>query len=165
MPRSSKGAHLYLRRRSGRLPCWVIRDGDDEYGTGCPHGQHREAEKKLAAHLAAKHRPTFGDGDPARIPVADVLSLYAQERAKVIGRPDLAAQALAPLARFWAGKKVSDVTSGRCDDYTTWRTAQPIAAFKDPATARRVGTQTARRARRDPTRGGGVIHVDGCGSL
>jgi integrase len=145
MPRPSKGAHLYLRRRAGRPSCWVIRDGDVEDSTGCSQDQHREAEKKFAAYLATKHRPTFGDGDPARIPVADVLNLYVKERAPLTASPERVAYAVAPLSAFWGDKMVEHVTSGGCQDYVAWRTAQPITAFKDPAEARRVGAQTARR--------------------
>jgi integrase len=145
MPRPSKGAHLYLRRRSGREPCWVIRDGGHEIGTRCPGSQRGEAEKRLAEYLAAKYRPDFGDGDPARIPVADILALYAQERAPLTRRPELAAYTMAPLARFWGDKMVSDVTAGRCRDYAEWRTAQPLAKFKAPERARTVTASTARR--------------------
>jgi integrase len=144
MPRPSKGAHLYLRRRSGREPCWVIRDGRHEIGTRCAYSQREHAEKRLSAYLAAKYRPDFGDGDPARIPVADVLTLYAKERAPMMRRPELAAHTIAPLARWWGDKMVIDVTAGRCRDYAAWRAAQPIAAFKR-APPRLVCLATARR--------------------
>jgi integrase len=145
MPRPSKGAHLYLRRRKGRAPTFVIRDGGHENGTGYAGSQRREAEKKLSEYLAAKYRPDFGDSDPARIPVADVLSLYAKERAPMMRRPELAAYTIMPLAAWWRDKMVSDVTAGRCRDYAAWRTAQPCANFKEPAAARRVTASTARR--------------------
>jgi hypothetical protein len=144
MPRPSKGAHLYLRRRHGREFRWVIRDGGHEIGTGCAAGAREAAERRLSAYLAAKYQPTFGDGDPARIPVADVLALYAQERAPMTRRPALVAYTMAPLASFWGDKMVSDVTAGRCRDYTDWRTSQPLANCKH-TDARRITASTARR--------------------
>jgi integrase len=144
MPRPTKGAHLYLRRRSGREPVWVIRDGGHEIGTGCAGGEREGAEKKLSSYLAAKYRPDFGNGDPSKIPVADVLALYAKERAPVTKRPERIAYALAPLAQFWGDKMVDGVTAGRCRDYARWRAEQPIASYKR-APRRLVCLQTARR--------------------
>jgi integrase len=145
MPRHPKGAHLYLRRRAGREPVFVIRDGSTEIGTSCAASERGEAEKKLAAYLAEKHEPSFGDGDPRRVPVADVLSLYANERVPLTKRPQLAAWTMAPIAAFFGDKFVSDVTAGRCRDYVEWRTSQPLANFKDSARARTVTASTARR--------------------
>lgn len=146
MPRPPKGAHLYLRRRKGRAPVWVIRDGSDESGTGCGEGEHREAEEKLATYLAGKHKPDFRDGDPRRVRLADVLNLYAEERAPALGRPEFAAQALVRILEWWQDKHASDVTPGRCQDYVAWRTAQQVANFtKNKDKARGVSSSTARR--------------------
>jgi integrase len=145
MPRPNKGARLYLRRRSGRQPQWTIRDAGHEIGTGCAASERDGAERKLAAYLAAKYRPDFGDGDPRQIPVAAVLTLYAKERAPMMRRPELAAHTIAPLAGFWGDKMVADVTGGRCREYAAWRTAQPCANFNEPSTARRITSSTARR--------------------
>lgn len=43
----SKGPHLYLRRRAGREPCWTIRNGNHELGTGSTRGERSRAEKRL----------------------------------------------------------------------------------------------------------------------
>jgi integrase len=59
--------------------------------------------------------------------------------------PERIAYAMAPLAAFWGDKMVSDVTAGRCRDYAAWRTAQPVASFKNPSVARRIQPPTARR--------------------
>ena len=60
-------------------------------------------------------------------------------------RPDRIAYAMTPLTYFWGDKMVSGVTAGRCRDYASWRTMQPVTSFKNPSTALRVCLQTARR--------------------
>lgn len=146
MPRPSKGAHLYLRKRKGRSAVWVIRDGVDEVGTGCSESEHREAEKRLASYLAEKHQPDWRDGDPRRVRIADVIELYSTKRAPTLGRPEFAAQALLRIEEWWGDKVVADVTPGRCQEYAAWRTAQPIANFtKNKAAAKNVSSSTARR--------------------
>jgi integrase len=144
MPRPAKGAHLYLRRRAGREPQWTIRDGANEIGTGCAERDNKGAEKRLAAYLAEKYRPDFGDGDPRHVSIADILTLYAKERVPLTKRPQLAAWTMAPIEIWWGDKIVAEVTAGRCRDYVAWRTSQPLANFKT-APARTVTASTARR--------------------
>jgi len=47
MLRPAKGSHLHLRRRAGREPCWTIRNGSHEIGTGCARGERGIAEERL----------------------------------------------------------------------------------------------------------------------
>ena len=64
MPRQSKGARLWLRparRRGSRIVAnavWIIIDGSKHVATGCLKSQAREAEKRLAAYIADKYRPS-----------------------------------------------------------------------------------------------------------
>jgi hypothetical protein len=78
MPRPTKGARLYLRKRRGREPVWVIRDGAHEEVTGCGPSEHAEAEKRLAEFINEKHQPRSGEGDPRKVLVSDVLNIYSQ---------------------------------------------------------------------------------------
>jgi integrase len=142
MPRPSKGARLYYRKREDR---WCIRDGSDEHSTGCSYGERQAAERALQEYLARKHKPDFGTGDPARVLITDILSLYADERAADTKRPDVVWSALPHLINFFDSRTVAHATPNLCSAYVRWRTAMPQARYKDPETAPRVGTQTARR--------------------
>lgn len=143
MPRPSKGARLYYRKRDDR---WVIRDtGGVEVSTGRSFSERGAAEGALQEYLAKKHKPDFGTGDPARVLITDILTLYADERAADTKRPDVVTGALPHLINFFDGKMVAHATPNVCSGYVRWRTAMPQARYKDPETAPRVGTQTARR--------------------
>lgn len=142
MPRLAQGPHLFFREREGR---WYIRDGKKERSTGCPLGDRRGAEVALQTYLAGKHAPDFGNGDPSRVSVLDVLQLYATEHAPQTARPDIVGSALPHLADFFDTFTVAQVTKGTCRRYVDWRTAQASARHKDPVTAPRVSLATARR--------------------
>ena len=85
MPRPSRGTRLWLRparRKAGRLVAnavWIIVDGKRHIATGCLKGQTDEAEKRLAAYIAEKYRPSRQARDFDRIDVADVLSIYLED--------------------------------------------------------------------------------------
>jgi len=81
MPRKPKGARLYLRKRHGREPVWVILEGADEVGTDCGADDCRGAEKALAEYIARKHKPDWQNRHPAEVMVADVLAYYGTNRA------------------------------------------------------------------------------------
>ncbi|VUD71803.1 Tyrosine recombinase XerD [Methylobacterium symbioticum] len=151
MPRPTKGARLYWKARDQR---WVIRDtGGVEFGTGCGAGDREAAERALQEYLAQKHRPDFGKGDPARVSITDVLTLYGDERAEQTERPDVVWSALPHLAEFFDGKMVAHATPQVCRAYAKWRMSQPQARFKVGPGYRfqniddvpRVGSQTVRR--------------------
>ena len=148
MPRPSIGARLYVRKRKGRPSIYVIRDGERGVGTGCSVGAlggKEAAAAKLRAHLASTHQPDFGDGDPRRVLVADILDLYSEKQSPLNRRPDLDDSAILHLLTFFGADHVADVTPARAGAYAAWRTAMPQARFKDPTTAPRVGLATARR--------------------
>ncbi|MER2263551.1 tyrosine-type recombinase/integrase [Methylobacterium oxalidis] len=151
MPRPAKGARLYYRKKDDR---WVIRDtGGYERSTGFGFGERREAEGALQEYLAEKHKPDFGKGDPARVLITDVLTLYADERAEQTERPDVVWGALPHLIEFFDGKTVAHATPNVCRAYAAWRMAQPQARFKVGPGYRfatidevpRIGSQTVRR--------------------
>lgn len=144
MPRQSQGARLYLRERAGREAAWVIIDGKTEVTAARGAGSRLEAEKKLGEYLAGKHRP-IRDRDPDQVPIATILTLYAESRAGQVARPDLLGFAMTPILKFFGDDAAGTLNSGRCDAYTAWRCSQPRPQFKDAAAAPRIAPATARR--------------------
>ena len=144
MPRPSKGARLYCRKRKGRESIWVVRDGAREIVVARGDGSGGEAEKALARYLAGKHDAPRA-GDPARVPLADVLTLYMERHGPATARPELIAHCVTPLLAFFGEDNASAVTGASCRAYVVWRTAQPRPQFKDQAAAPRIQSGTARR--------------------
>ena len=161
MSRRSKGPRLYLRAgrvdaRTGRpLPAlYYIRDGASERGTGCGPDRLGDAEQALAAYIAEKWTPPATEperaSDPSRVYVADVLALYARERAPALADPKATAARLKPLLAWWTTKTVAEVKRSTCQAYLAHRMAQPIAPAKSAeARKRRVSAQGARRELED----------------
>lgn len=128
MPRPAKGARLWLRRervgadgkRISRAQ-WYIADGGERIPTGCDAGEIGRAEERLAAYIAAKYQPERRVRDIERIDVADVLSIYDEDR-----RPNMANKAkhderMGRLAAWWGGKSLSQVTGETCRAYAATR--------------------------------------------
>lgn len=155
MPRRAKGPRLYHRagridRKTGRrLPdVWVIRDGATEVSTGCSSDRLREAEQQLADYIARKWTPAsalaaYSRHDPAQVGIAEVLALYAQQRAPELkSDPTSNAGFIKHLLGWWGDKMVSEVKRSTCKAYVEYRTRQPL---RHGATGRKVSAQTARR--------------------
>jgi integrase len=127
MPRTSKGARLWLRpaRRKGRRlianAVWIIIDGSRHIATGCLKDQAGEAEKKLAAYIADKYRPTRLAKDIDQIEVADVLSIYLDDCGpRITDQPKLE-RCIGRLNDYWGGKMLSEVTAAECRAYVQSR--------------------------------------------
>jgi len=101
MPRRSKGARLWLRRRRGRGPQWVILDHGREVRTGASENDLGAAENALAHYLANKRRPQFGDGHPSQVLIADILAEYGENHGPTTKRPDLIGGAINRLLEFF----------------------------------------------------------------
>lgn len=129
MPRPSKGPRLYLRRARpniGRKAVWLIRDGDRDFATGCvaSASQHRPpeaAQRALAQYIAEKYQPSRKTRDIDRIDIADVLTVYLNDRGdqqadriKFEGR-------ISRLNSFWGGRKLSEISTSTCKDYVKSR--------------------------------------------
>jgi integrase len=127
MPRTSKGARLWLRparRKGGRVihnAVWIIIDGNRQVATGCLKGQAREAEKKLAAYIADKYRPSRSAQDIDQIDVADVLSIYLDDCGPRVADQLKLARSIDRLNDFWGGKVLSRVTPSECRAYVASR--------------------------------------------
>lgn len=148
MPRRAKGPRLYLKQREGREPVYVIRDGTTEIGTGCGLGSMSDAEQRLGEYILAKlaregAHQARSKRDPAQVGVAEVLALYASERAPQLkADPKSTAGFVKHLVAWWGDKMVSDVRRSTCQAYAKHRTGQTI---RHGDTGRTVSEQTARR--------------------
>lgn len=172
MPRPSKGPRLYLRpaRPEKRQEAgWVIRDGSRELGTGCGPDDREGAEVALARYIIDKHATQNAAGraadrdrvrDPSEILIADVLGVYARERAPFVADPASASHRIESLLNYWADdapQSPADKRDGTlacilrstCQGYVAWRTAQKVRGYKDSTRAPFVSDQSARRELED----------------
>src|SRR5450631_3829377 len=129
MPRRSKGARLWLRKRRGRRPVWVIRDGGGQKGTGCAAHDIVGAERALATYIAGKHIRTLrrGSRDPDQIPVADVLTAYLTDIVPGHSRPKETKGRIAALDSFFGDRMLSYVTGETCRAYAAQRSTDAAA--------------------------------------
>jgi len=123
VPRQAKGPRLQLRRaRSTRQAHWVILDtldGRHEESTGCGARDRVGAERALSTYIGRKHvtRVAVDARDPAEIPVADILALYARDVAKDHARPKASAQIITHILDFFGAKTLADVNGVLCREY------------------------------------------------
>lgn len=127
MPRRSKGARLYLRRREGSEPYWVIRDGCHEELTGCSERDDQKAERKLAQYIAEKYEPPTQERQLAKLRIPDLINIYLTERTPHVARPDFLLNTATPILDWWGHKKLTDVRAKTCQDYVTWRCKQGVS--------------------------------------
>lgn len=150
MPRQSKGPRLYLRK--GRVDSatgktlpdrWFIVDGKSEVGTGCGPERMGDAERQLANYIKDKWQAPVGEGDPAKVLIADVLALYGRDRGASL-KSDTATMKgfVKHLIAWWGEKTLAEIKRSSCQDYVAWRTKQVI---RHGETGRKVSDQTARR--------------------
>ena len=128
MPRNSRGPRLWLRpaRARGRdgsveRAVWIVRDGRRSVSTRCGQGDRAEAEKQLAAYIAAKYRPGRRGRDLGQIPVADVISIYLSDVAPGLARPSQTAARCDQLLDFFGTMTLDNVTGASCRAYSDWR--------------------------------------------
>jgi hypothetical protein len=129
MPRRSKGARLWLRKRRGRAAQWVIRDGDYQKSTSCVAYDLVGAERALASYIASKHvRQARGASrEPDQIPVADVLTIYLTDVVPHHSRPKEAKGRIKRLDSFFGNKMLSFVTGETCRAYAAQRSTDAAA--------------------------------------
>lgn len=127
MPRKCKGARLHLRpaRRdsAGKIthhPTWVIRDGTSYRATGCAEREVAKAEQALKEYIALKYRPERREQDIDKIPVADVLSIFIDDRPDLYVENPNAPKFLKRIERlnnFWKAMMLSAVNGETCRAY------------------------------------------------
>jgi integrase len=122
MPRRKKSARLWLRPErcdsdGVHRATWIILDGDKHVATGCAEGEVAGAEEKLAAYIAAKYQPIRKERDIEQIALADVLSIYDEDRGSRQADRTQFDGRLQRLNDFWGNKKLSEVTGATCRAY------------------------------------------------
>jgi len=130
MPRRSKGARLHLRParyEAGKLThaaTWIIRDGAKYQGTGCLEHEIGKAEQALKDYIAGKYSPQRKERDIDAIPIADVLSIFIDDRPDLfVENPD-AKKYVARMKRlrdFWGKLMLGDVNKAKCNEYVKKR--------------------------------------------
>ena len=128
MPRPSKGARLYRRSDRG---VWIIRDGDRRLSTGT--GDRRQADAALARYLAERDRP-IGPRSPDQVTVAEVLDLYARERAPHVRDPERIGTCIKALVPILGPLPLSSITGETCRRYGKTRGRAPGTIRKDLGT-------------------------------
>lgn len=136
--RDSKGARLWLRTRKGRKSVYWIRDtGQPDKSTGT--ADLREAEAALAEYISERNRGRSGPADPAEITVAEVLTIYAEEKAMQMAKPERLAYAIDALVPFWGDRTLDTVRQATCTLYQRERQSPRLASQRPvkPSTVRR----------------------------
>lgn len=138
MPRQSKGPHLWYRRerrdpKSGTLKefgTWIILDAGRQISTGCSEVEIGEAQIKLANYVTERYRPPRREQDIDHLIVADVLSVYDEDRGPKQANQRVYEGALERLNNWWGAKSLSEVNGDTCRAYDKSR-GTPGGARRD----------------------------------
>lgn len=121
MPRKQLPPRLYLRKRKGRAPVFVVKDAGKEHSTGCGAEDRAGAEAWLAEYLARRFRAPDAPQTPDEMGIADALAIYASEHAPHAADPARIGYAIEALLQFWGDLKVSAVRGQTCRLYAKKR--------------------------------------------
>lgn len=117
MPRPAKGARLYLRKRAGRDPQYVILDtGGIEVATGTD--DRRAAEDALAQYIAERW---LEPGPTDRLTCAEALTIYGRDRGALVASPERIGYGISALLPFWGPVPTGDVSAALCRRYAAQR--------------------------------------------
>jgi integrase len=136
MPPRPKSARLWFRParhdsngRQTHDPVYVVLDSGSQISTGT--ADREEAEKVLAAYLNEKHTRLASSSvrDPTRIPVADVIAIYARD---VVASPTYfdpidARRRLSRLLDFFGNMMLSEINGAVCRRYWDASTTRNMA--------------------------------------
>lgn len=121
MPAPGKGPRLYLRRRAGRAPVYVVlQTGQPERSTGTAHLP--SAQRALAEIIMG------GGGEsatrtPDQMRIADALAVYARDHLPTTKDPARGDHAIRALDAFWGHLPVSAIKGATCRRYGAQRGA------------------------------------------
>lgn len=133
MPRQSKGPRLYAQpaeyKADGSLrkeSVWVIRDKNIKRSTGISvtdsYQPPREAHEALAEYiLSTRSISKERNRNANQIAIADVISLYLQDKTLSQSRPNEVASRAQRLLIFWGDKTLSHITGSMCRQYVDYR--------------------------------------------
>jgi integrase len=142
MPRPRKPARLFLRKRTGRPPVFVILDGSREISTGAGPEDIGRAEEALANYCADRHAPPSGATAPKALYIDEVMTIYLREHAQHSRSREWISHMATPILDWWSGKTLGNINDKTCGDYVRWRTGQPVKQLKTGK--RSVSEQSAR---------------------
>jgi integrase len=146
MPRPSKGPRLYLRRRKGQEPVYVIRDGSKEVSTGCAAADVEKASESLRGYLASRFRPETGQKHLNKIYISEVLMLYLQDLPADSPSRETFRYHVKALSGYWGDKSLADVKGSTCRAYLEQRSGPSPPLNSKPLTSMRsVKPTTARQ--------------------
>src|SRR5581483_4335301 len=122
MPQRSKGARLWLQPANGTEPAtWVIRDGTIKRRTGCRADEIEKAQRLLADYLSRKYQAPRSRRDPSEVPIAEVISLYADDVVAQHARPKETAARLTRILEHFGKRTLADLSKGECKRYAEKR--------------------------------------------
>jgi integrase len=134
MPRERSQPRLWKRKervdKAGHhAGVWVILDGGRQISTGVHADDTVGAQRALANYLNEKHIQAARSGPRStdRIPVVDVLTLYAREIAPKHRSPRRTALALKRLGDFFGDKTLADINGPLCRDYARMHSTDTTA--------------------------------------
>lgn len=128
MPRPAKGARLYLRKRFGREPFWIILDGAKEIATGCREGDSEQAEKALSDYIARKYESPKGPCHPDQITIARALEIYGNEKAPSVASPETIGYHIDALLPYWGELPIGAIKGETCRGYVRQAKVKPATA-------------------------------------
>jgi integrase len=115
MARRNQGPRFrWLEKRNAYYIFWTENGRSRERSTAT--ADRAQAEIVFAEWLGARRRRT-GPRDPAEILVTDVLNDYLIERGPKVSAQQRLEYAVLPLADFFEGKTVADITPQSCGGY------------------------------------------------
>jgi integrase len=103
---------------------WIIIDDRKHHATGCTEREIEEAERALTSYLKAKHEPTREEQDIKTIPVADVLSIFIEDRPDLyIERADAKKyiNRMERIKDFFGALKLSEINRKKTNEYVKKR--------------------------------------------
>jgi integrase len=130
MPTPKKPPRLYLRNertKEGIVTRWIIRDGKRTVRTGCSGSEGERAAEKLQAYLASRYRPDTSARHAAQAKIADILTVYMEQRAQETARPKETVAMIVRLNRYWGDKTADQIRGDACRAYVKERGSQSAA--------------------------------------
>lgn len=140
MPRPAQPPRLWKRperrdKKTGKIThaaTWVILDGGRQFSTGVHADDPGGAGDALKDYLTERHTKAAAQSGPRpenRIPVADVLNLYARDVVPGHSNPVQTAKSIARLGRFFRGLMLADINGAVCREYAAEQSSQNTALF------------------------------------
>ena len=123
----AKAPALYLYKRKGYEPTYVIRDGSKTIRTGCTGQDVEGANQALAQYITESYRPDTKQRGLDQVFCADVMIYYYSElregNTKVTKKYHIRA-----LNKFWGSRSLAEVKGSTCKKYLTQRLESGVSA-------------------------------------